>query len=158
MGESPLQRDASSNAGAGIQAEPVPSETVLKVRPDGPNVVTGDVALVGAKSNPKAARTTLVLCRCGASSNKPYCDGTHVRIGFREAGLLPADTPAGVRSVGSVTIAPMRNGPLECRGALVVEGADGRSTCSEEMRLCRCGQSRKKPFCDSSHARVGFTG
>lgn len=156
MGESP--RHASSNAGAGIQAEPVPSETVLKVRPDGPNVVTGDVALVGAKSNPKAARTTLVLCRCGASSNKPHCDGTHVRIGFREAGLLPDDTPAGVRSVGRVTIAPTRNGPLQCTGALVVEGADGRSTCSDKTRLCRCGQSRKKPFCDSSHARVGFTG
>ncbi len=145
-------------ADAGTHAEPVPRETVLKVRPDGPNVVTGDVVLAGARADPKASRTTFVLCRCGASSSKPYCDGTHTRIGFRETGVLPADAPVGVPSVGRVTIAPTRNGPLECTGPLVVEGADGRRTCCLETRLCRCGFSRRKPFCDGSHERVGFTG
>jgi len=145
-------------AGGASRAEPTPAATVLKVRPDGPNVVTGDVALAGAKTADTRSRITLVLCRCGASRNKPFCDGTHTRIGFRDPGVLPADTASGPRSIGHVTVTPTRNGPLACRGPLVVEGADGRAVCSDETRLCRCGHSRTKPFCDRSHEKVGFTG
>ncbi len=157
MGGSPLRGSVPADTGADLRAEPVPRETVLKVRPNGPYIVTGDVALAGAKPN-AAARTTLVLCRCGASSNKPHCDGTHTRIGFREPGRLPADTPAGIPAEGRVTITPTRNGPLECRGPLVVEGADGRCAYGEELQLCRCGSSQTKPWCDRSHEAVGFIG
>ena len=54
---------------------------VLTVRPDGPNVVTGDLAVVTA-SRVREMKTA-VLCRCGHSANKPYCDATHKRIGFK---------------------------------------------------------------------------
>ena len=57
-----------------------------------------------------------------------------------------------------MTITPMPNGPLECRGPLTVEGVDGRTSSSDETRLCRCGHSQTKPFCDGSHERVGFKG
>jgi CDGSH-type Zn-finger protein len=81
-----------------------------------------------------------------------------MRIGFRDAGVLPADTPSGTRVPGKVTVTPTKNGPLECIGPLVVESADGRIACSEETWLCRCGHSRTKPFCDGSHEKVGFVG
>ena len=55
------------------------AENVLRIRPDGPNVVTGDVVIV----TPVRIREmkTAVLCRCGHSSDKPFCDGAHVKIG-----------------------------------------------------------------------------
>ena len=40
-------------------------------------VVTGGVELVGADGRPYARRERVTLCRCGASSNKPFCDGSH---------------------------------------------------------------------------------
>ena len=51
---------------------------------DGPYLVTGCKALRGLSDGKEyAAEGTVALCRCGGSSNKPYCDGTHAKIGFR---------------------------------------------------------------------------
>jgi CDGSH-type Zn-finger protein len=129
--------------------------TVLRVRPDGPNVVSGDVVLAGTRST-SGSPATLVLCRCGMSKDKPFCDGTHTRMGFKDPGILPPDAPQETLSRGRVTIVPTPNGPFECRGPLTLRGADGRTAAGLDMRLCRCGHSRTKPFCDGSHARVGF--
>lgn len=148
----------ASAAASAAAAAPAPAETVLRMRPNGPNVISGDVVVAGARGAAAPGRATVVLCRCGASGNKPYCDGTHNRIGFRDPGLLPPGTPTGARALGKVTVTPTPNGPLECVGHLVVESADGRIACSEETWLCRCGHSRTKPFCDRSHERVGFVG
>ncbi len=51
--------------------------------PDGPILVRGDVQIVDDMGSivPRR-RTTVALCRCGASTIKPYCDGTHKAIGF----------------------------------------------------------------------------
>jgi CDGSH-type Zn-finger protein/uncharacterized Fe-S cluster protein YjdI len=147
---------ASGTSGAVLAPEA--ATTVVKVRPDGPNVVTGDVVVAGAKATAATSRVTVVLCRCGASRNKPYCDGTHTRTGFRDAGLLPADAVAGPRTSGRVVVNAIPNGPLKCIGPLVVEGADGRFACGDETWLCRCGHSRTKPFCDGSHKKSGFVG
>jgi CDGSH-type Zn-finger protein/uncharacterized Fe-S cluster protein YjdI len=129
---------------------------VVTPRPDGPNIVAGDVVMVVAGVERRDQR--FVLCRCGASANKPYCDGTHRKIGFKDPGLLPADAPPGTLPPGTVTITPTPNGPLECMGPLTVTGADGRSSAAQETWLCRCGHSQHKPFCDGSHAKAGFTG
>lgn len=57
----------------------------ITVRKNGPLIITGEVELKDADGNtyPSAERT--VLCRCGASTNKPFCDGTHGKIGFSAA-------------------------------------------------------------------------
>ena len=50
-----------------------------------------------------------------------------------------------------------RNGPYHVRGGIEIDGverADG--ACLEHCTLCRCGQSRNKPFCDGSHWYAGF--
>ena len=143
---------AGSLAGASA-AFPV---TVLRVRPDGPNVVSGDVVVIGTRAASGVPSVTLVLCRCGMSKDKPFCDGTHTRTGFKDSGMLPADAPQQTLPPGRVTITPIPNGPFECRGPLTLVGADGRTATSDEMRLCRCGHSQTKPFCDRSHETVGF--
>ncbi|MCA8881499.1 MAG: CDGSH iron-sulfur domain-containing protein [Rhodobacteraceae bacterium] len=51
------------------------------------------------------------------------------------------------------------NGPLVAKGVTRMTGPDGAAIETKTvMALCRCGHSRTKPFCDGSHARVGFTG
>jgi CDGSH-type Zn-finger protein len=52
--------------------------------PDGPFLVRGDVDIVLPDGTPVARhRKTVALCRCGLSTIKPYCDGTHRASGFR---------------------------------------------------------------------------
>jgi CDGSH-type Zn-finger protein/uncharacterized Fe-S cluster protein YjdI len=53
----------------------------IRARPNGPLMLTGPLTIVGANGRRAFAESTF-LCRCGASGNKPYCDGTHKRIGF----------------------------------------------------------------------------
>lgn len=57
--------------------------TTIKVLANGPLQVTGDVQVQDATGQPLPVRgESIYLCRCGASGNKPFCDGTHKRIGF----------------------------------------------------------------------------
>ena len=59
----------------------------ITVKQNGPYVVEGDdVQLVDGKGNPyDMPQRPFALCRCGASTTKPYCDGTHSKIGFKAA-------------------------------------------------------------------------
>ena len=57
--------------------------------------------------------------------------------------------------VNSIDVAA--DGPLECRGVVRVQRMDGEEILSDtRLTLCRCGQSKNKPFCDNTHAEVGF--
>jgi CDGSH-type Zn-finger protein len=66
-----------------MPAEPV----VIKVRSNGPYKVTGPVTIIDAdgKEYELPEGDGIVLCRCGGSTTKPFCDGTHSRIGFSAA-------------------------------------------------------------------------
>jgi CDGSH-type Zn-finger protein len=56
---------------------------VIKVRDDGPYKVTGPVTIIDVDGNAWALpEGSVVLCRCGASRSKPFCDGSHKDIGF----------------------------------------------------------------------------
>ncbi|MHB8658583.1 MAG: CDGSH iron-sulfur domain-containing protein [Solirubrobacteraceae bacterium] len=54
---------------------------------DGPYKVTGEIELVDHNRNivDTGGKTTVFLCRCAGSTNKPFCDGTHSKIGFQGA-------------------------------------------------------------------------
>ena len=177
-------------------------------------------------------KDSCALCRCGHSATKPYCDGSHVRVGFdgtetasrepyadqateqvgpsltlldaqplcayarfcdvagqvwnlveqegveaaettvREAALCPSGRlvardrhsgqvaePDFTPSIGIVgDPAQGLAGPIWVRGGIEVTSADGEPyEVRNRVTLCRCGASANKPFCDASHASVGFT-
>ncbi len=223
------------------------SDRKIKVTTDGPYVVSGAVPLVREAIVANAAgesvewktvetldhKDNYALCRCGESRNKPFCDGTHAKVGFdgtetatrdpylEQAGLLrgPVDSltdaerlcafarfcdPNGkvwqqvsetdnppveqmfVRQVNAcpsgrlvawqnesgqpieqqrdqvialVEDVPKNcSGPLWIQGGITVEAADGQTyEVRNRVTLCRCGQSRNKPFCDGTHAAIGFS-
>jgi CDGSH-type Zn-finger protein len=56
----------------------------ITVRTNGPLLVSGPLTLEDMAGQPfgLSGRTTIALCRCGASENKPFCDGAHKRAGF----------------------------------------------------------------------------
>lgn len=56
----------------------------IKVSKDGPYHVTGGVQLADAAWGEGASRERFALCRCGASKNKPFCDGSHWHVGFKD--------------------------------------------------------------------------
>ena len=56
---------------------------------NGPYIVEGPVELFDPEGNKIAVdKPRISLCRCGASSNKPFCDGTHSSIGFQAAEVV----------------------------------------------------------------------
>jgi 3-phenylpropionate/trans-cinnamate dioxygenase ferredoxin subunit len=61
------------------------SDAKITVRRNGPYLVTGDVEVTDADGNRYARKSTFALCRCGGSTTKPFCDGTHSKIGFQAA-------------------------------------------------------------------------
>lgn len=217
-------------------------EAEIQVRPSGPYVVSGDLPLLRTAIvetehgepvdwNEGPSFTTpegeYRLCRCGASSTRPFCDdacdslawdGTEVadrgptsdrrgsfpgadieltddlslcsKAGFctnlvtnvwdlveeaddpdaREelvsmvqrcpSGRLVLNAPTAGSALepelpASIGVQP--SGPFWVRGGVPVVSADGhRWEVRNRVTLCRCGQSRNKPFCDGSHKVVGF--
>lgn len=73
LGDSGLRDDGSA-------------ETTLTLQPkrNGPMIVTGKLTLLSENGNTTLSGTRTALCRCGRSSNKPFCDGSHAREGWRE--------------------------------------------------------------------------
>lgn len=218
----------------------------VTVTKDGPYAVVGAIPLsrqaIGANGKGDSVDWTpgesltvgrsYMLCRCGRSANKPFCDGTHAKIGFvgddtatREPYAAQAETFEGpamaltdaqplcafarfcdrdgdvwnnvttarsqdatetfARQVGQCPSgrlvawdlsprAPTEpdlppslvlvedpskgvSGPIWLRGGVEVVGSDGTAyEVRNRVTLCRCGQSKNKPFCDGAHASVGF--
>jgi len=65
------EKDASSSLFASIR--------VVK---NGPLLVEGDCRLLNSAGDEMAKRGTYALCRCGASRKNPFCDGSHIKMGF----------------------------------------------------------------------------
>ena len=58
----------------------------VTVRENGPYLVKGPIQIVDPEGNEfRVEREVVALCRCGGSTNKPFCDGTHSKIGFDAA-------------------------------------------------------------------------
>jgi CDGSH-type Zn-finger protein len=180
-----------------------------------------------------AIQKNYALCRCGHSKNKPFCDGTHAKIGFdgtetasrepyvEQANVVDGpmmllsdaeslcafgrfcDTHGGVwnlvarsdqptiratvlrqaencpagrlvaldKATGKPVEHPLPvsiglvedpeqecSGPIWLRGGIAVVSADGfEYEVRNRVTLCRCGQSRNKPFCDGTHASIKFS-
>ncbi len=57
--------------------------TTMKLLADGPIQVTGECEITDPTGQKVATKESFYLCRCGASANKPFCDGGHKRIAFK---------------------------------------------------------------------------
>jgi CDGSH-type Zn-finger protein/uncharacterized Fe-S cluster protein YjdI len=133
--------------------ETAPPVNLLTIREAGPYAIRAELQLAG-----QAGAYRATLCRCGASKNKPYCDGSHHGVGFTASGE-PRTTEGDLLEVrnGPLVIEPETDGPLHVRGNLEITSGTGRVVARvTQARLCRCGASTTKPFCDSSHQRIGF--
>jgi|SRR5919199_330139 uncharacterized Fe-S cluster protein YjdI/CDGSH-type Zn-finger protein len=73
---------------------PAPTATTITVLPDGPYVVSGEVEIRTKDGELVKAARKVSLCRCGQSEAKPFCDGTHARVGFRDPGPTAAQEEA----------------------------------------------------------------
>jgi CDGSH-type Zn-finger protein len=138
----------------GGPGEPAPQVNTLTVQENGPLELRAPTSVAGSDAGP-----SLALCRCGASRNKPYCDGSHVAAGFTATGEPPTRESEPLASrAGPVAIQPVRNGPLHLKGPLEIVSGTGRTIDRvQECWLCRCGGSARKPYCDGAHKRLGFT-
>jgi CDGSH-type Zn-finger protein len=137
----------------GVHNETAPPVNLASIREAGPYAFRGQLELDG---EPIGYRAT--LCRCGASKNKPFCDSSHHDVGFSATGE-PASGKTDALSVrnGTLAIDPQLNGPLSVRGNLEITSGTGRVVARvTAAKLCRCGGSATKPFCDGTHARIGF--
>ena len=133
--------------------EPLPLVNTITVGENGPLAAHAQIEIGG-----EAIGTRATLCRCGASANKPYCDGSHVGAGFLASGEPAAkpSEPLAARD-GALKIAPYPNGPLGLSGAVEILSGTGRTIDrTRATALCRCGGSKNKPYCDGTHKAIGF--
>jgi len=68
-------------------------EFMIRLRENGPLVIQSPVRVVDHLGNDfpiPVGKPTVALCRCGQSANKPFCDGSHKRVGFQAAETAPA--------------------------------------------------------------------
>ncbi|MEM7351277.1 MAG: CDGSH iron-sulfur domain-containing protein [Acidobacteriota bacterium] len=141
----------------GGPAEETPTQNTVTIDPNGPLYVHGDVQVVDAEGAVVTSDLRIALCRCGASTNKPFCDGKHAEVEFEDSGAIPApQLRDGDAASGQLKVTLAKNGPLILDGPLTLQG--GEDTCSGSRgALCRCGASANKPFCDGAHAKIGFS-
>lgn len=133
--------------------EQAPEVNVARVRENGPVAINAPLSLDGVRIGFRAT-----LCRCGASKNKPFCDGSHHDVSFVASGE-PDTRKADALAIrdGEVKLAPQKNGPLMVEGNLEICSGTGRIVeRTTKTWLCRCGRSANKPFCDGTHNRIGF--
>ncbi|MBV8757364.1 MAG: CDGSH iron-sulfur domain-containing protein [Deltaproteobacteria bacterium] len=135
--------------------EQAPPVNLVRIREGGPYAVRADLDLDGFTIGFRAT-----LCRCGASKHKPFCDGSHHEIHFDASGepatLADKSEMLAVRN-GPLAITPTTDGPLAVRGNLEIVSGTGRMVARvQSAKLCRCGHSATKPFCDGTHQKIGF--
>lgn len=58
--------------------------TAVEVLKNGPLMVYGNLKVKDSKGNETNRSKVTAFCRCGASANKPFCDGSHIRVGFSD--------------------------------------------------------------------------
>jgi len=133
--------------------EPEPRVNTIHLRQNGPYAFHAALQIEG-----QAPVLRATLCRCGQSRNKPFCDNSHLEAGFEASGE-PATTPSEplAQRGGPLQVTPRKDGPLQLRGPVEICCASGRTANrTQNALLCRCGGSANKPYCDGTHARIGF--
>lgn len=140
----------------GRAAETVSARHELRLIADGPHHLRGEIEIRSGSGKTLACETRMALCRCGASSNKPYCDNSHVGRGFKDEGTCTLGDMAP-EATGLLTLTLCTDGPVLCDGPVAIFDAFGEPAMTvQQAWLCRCGASENKPYCDGSHKASSF--
>ena len=120
--------------------------------------MTGDLQIEAANEDMPGVRFRAALCRCGASKNKPFCDNEHENVGFRDRGAVNGTANIQIEDDDEpLKVGEAPDGPLLLTGKFAIISASGRVAWrGTKAALCRCGESKNKPFCDGRHKQVGF--
>ena len=138
-------------------SEHAPDENTVNVTYNGPLYVHGDLVIEETPDDMPGVRFRAALCRCGHSKNKPFCDNTHQDVKFQDYGAIGEKGPGAISTDGKLEIKPLTDGPLMLTGGVSLISGSGRTAWrGEKVALCRCGESKNKPFCDGSHNAIGF--
>jgi len=133
--------------------EPKPDVNIMRIRENGPYAFLAELNIDNKNQGYRAT-----LCRCGQSKNKPFCDGAHVDAKFAASGeplTIKADSLDN--RDGKLKINRLNDGPLHVQGNVEICAGTGRIVLrTDEVKLCRCGNSKNKPICDGSHIGAGF--
>ena len=142
-------------------AETPDDRNIVMLKTRGPIYLRGDIRVESADGSLVLEDTRIALCRCGNSRNKPFCDNSHIRIGFNAGGRLSDDTESeeSFTPGGKLLVTISKKGPYLLEGNFEIQSLAGKVLYQgTEAALCRCGSSENKPFCDGSHRRTGFEG
>jgi CDGSH-type Zn-finger protein/uncharacterized Fe-S cluster protein YjdI len=142
----------------GGEVEPIQEHNTIRLNKNGPLYVRGDFTITNGAGELVVNDTRAALCRCGGSANKPFCDNTHRTIGFMAPGTLAEpQTIIETEVGGKLHIETTTNGPLHITGNFTVLDHKGETIYQgTDASFCRCGASANKPFCDSTHNKIGF--
>jgi CDGSH-type Zn-finger protein/uncharacterized Fe-S cluster protein YjdI len=141
----------------GTAEEAAPASNTVAVSNNGPLYASGDLKIEGAPEDMPGVRFRAALCRCGGSKVKPFCDNTHEKNGFCDRGAV-GETGAALEAAGGpLVVKRAKDGPLLIAGNFEIVTGSGRTAWrGQKAALCRCGVSKRKPFCDGSHKEAGF--
>lgn len=133
----------------GRSLDTLPAVNTVRVRENGPLEFSAELTLAGQKPASVGLRTT--LCRCGASNNKPYCDGGHVAAAFIATGepATRQSEPLSRRD-GPLKVLPAPDGPL------VIEGTGRTVLRTQQIALCPLRRLGQQTVREGSHVRVGL--
>jgi len=128
----------------------------INVFDDGPLGIEELETLTNSNGGELEVKSRIALCRCGASENKPYCDGTHKKNGFSSK-IEKAESNERIDG-GRRTIRVLMNAPYEVSVDIELNIKDEMGLSKDDpYYLCRCGASENKPFCDGSHKKINFS-
>jgi uncharacterized Fe-S cluster protein YjdI len=76
--------DKAEETGDPVKMESVPETLKIEVAPNGPYLVGTSCTIIHHDGREETREGTVALCRCGQSANKPFCDGQHRKVGFKD--------------------------------------------------------------------------
>ncbi len=129
----------------------------VRVDPDGPLYLRGDIRVEREDGVEILHDTRVALCRCGRSARKPFCDGSHTAAGFSDGGNVAGESEvSGGADDGPLVVTVLAGAALRASGPMEIVAADHTVIVRQRASFCRCGASGRKPFCDGSHGPAGF--
>jgi CDGSH-type Zn-finger protein/uncharacterized Fe-S cluster protein YjdI len=138
--------------------EEAPAVNTVTVANHGPLYLRGRLAIEGAPDDMAGVRFRAALCRCGHSKLKPFCDNSHEAAGFSDRGAVGQAGEGLSEEGGPLEVKCLKDGPVVLYGNFTLYAASGRAAFrGTRAALCRCGDSKNKPFCDGTHRKNGFT-